>query len=109
MPSMRQCAGRSGPAGPPRPPRAPAAGPAGIAAARVISSVTPGLLNFAMSAHLEFVWAKAVNCIAIATTGAKTEMMESFIDCSLLFRFRHEVEDSVDDRGLRASGLQARG
>ena len=27
----------------------------------------------------------------------------------LFFRFRHEVEDAVDDCGLRASGLQARG
>src|SRR5688572_33360698 len=101
MPSMRQCAGSSGPAGPPRPPRAPGARPAGIASARVISRVTPGLLNFVMSAHLEFVWAKGVICIATARTG----MIESFIEFSLLRRFRHEVEDAVDDCGLRASGL----
>src|SRR6185295_3761662 len=102
MPSMRQCAGSSGPAAaPPRPPRAPAARPAGIASARVISRVTPGLLNFVMSVHLEFVWAKAVSCIATARTGTKTEMLESFIDFSLLFRFRHEVEDAVDDCGFR--------
>src|SRR4051812_39434055 len=103
IPSMRQCAGNSGPAGPPRPPRAPCARPAGIASARVISRVTPGLLNFVMSVHLELVWAKAVTCMATATTG----MMRSFIDISLLFRFRHEVEDAVDDCRLRASGLQA--
>ena len=60
MPSMRQCAGNAGPAGPPR---APGARPAGTISARVISSVTPGLLNFAMSEHFEFVCAKAVTCI----------------------------------------------
>ena len=39
----------------PAPPRAPAARPAGMAAARVISRVTPGLLNFARSEHFGFV------------------------------------------------------
>src|SRR3954468_17382443 len=98
MPSMRQCDGSSGPAAaPPRPPRAPWARPAGIASARVISRVTPGLLNFAMSVHLELVCAKAVICIATARTGTKTETVERFIDFSLLFRIRHEVEDTVDD------------
>jgi hypothetical protein len=57
--------------------RAAVARPAGMAAARVISKLVPGLLNFAISEHFEFVWANPTNCTAKSATGMKISFIVS--------------------------------